>query len=119
MMRAVYGLGIADAVLLLTLLKSDADWASSFLVVIFPILIFTTLASRIRNKRFRLGTLLLEAAYSIIAAIVIAWTFGYEHDAGYQIALLFIPLTGVMMVLVAGAAAFSIKWEVVCVEQSD
>lgn len=120
MLRAIFGLGVVDAALLALLLKSQPDRVGDFLILFSPVIIFVALAVWIKHHSFRQGIILLEAAYSIIAAAIIWWTFfGGEHDAGYQLILLFIPIIGFLGVLIAGAAAIAVRPNAAAAKQAD
>jgi ABC-type cobalamin transport system permease subunit len=49
--------------------------------------------------------LFYAVAYSILTAITFYWTFGFEHDAQYQLMLLLIPMFGFPSVVAAGLIA--------------
>jgi predicted N-acetyltransferase YhbS len=47
--------------------------------------------------------------YSILTALTFYWTFGFEHDAQYQLMLFLIPMFGFPTVAIAGLAAAMIR----------
>lgn len=46
-----------------------------------------------------------SSAFCILALAMFAWTFGPEHDAQYQLALLLIPIVGIPSAITVGMIA--------------
>jgi len=70
-----------------------------------PLVIASLLSLLLARAKARIILLGFGVAYSILAALMFGWTFGFEHDAQYQLALLAIPLVGFPSIIVAGLAA--------------
>jgi hypothetical protein len=64
--------------------------------------IFSILMARIEARRILLA---FGIGYSILTAAIFYWTFGFEHDAQYQLMLLLIPTLGFPSVAILGLAA--------------
>jgi hypothetical protein len=64
------------------------------------------LMARVEARIVLLG---FAVAYSILTALVFYCTFAFEHDAGYQLALLLVPPIGYLGVVAAGLSAAFIR----------
>jgi len=74
-----------------------------------PMLIAGVLSILMARVEARIVLLGFAVAYSIVTALMFYWAFGFEHDAGYQLALLLIPPIGYLGVVAAGLSAFFIR----------
>jgi ABC-type cobalamin transport system permease subunit len=70
-----------------------------------PMIVSAVLSMLMRRVEARRTLLRFGIAYSIMTAGMFSWTFGFEHDAQYQLTLLLIPVLGYPAVAVAGLAA--------------
>jgi hypothetical protein len=69
-----------------------------------PMIIACALSIVIARLEARITFLGFAAGYSILTALTFYWTFGFEHDAQYQLMLFLIPLLGFPIVAVLGLA---------------
>jgi hypothetical protein len=70
-----------------------------------PMVIAYALSIWMRRVEAHRVLLAFQVGFSILTAIIYNWTFAGEHDAQYQLTLLFIPLIGFPAVAIAGLAA--------------
>jgi hypothetical protein len=70
-----------------------------------PMMIACVLSILMARVEARIVLLGFAIVYSILTALIFYWTFGFEHDAGYQLTLLFIPPIGYLGVVSAGLSA--------------
>ena len=69
-----------------------------------PMMIASVLSILMTRVDARIILLGFAVGYSILTASVFYWTFGFEHDAQYQLMLFLIPLLGFPMIVVVGLA---------------
>jgi len=74
-----------------------------------PMMIGCVLSMLMARIQARLVLSGFAVAYSALTALIFYWTFGFEHDAGYQLALLLIPPIGYLGVVAAGLSAAFIR----------
>lgn len=88
--------------------KGDAllFWEGLFAEPMMIACVLSTLMARFEARIVLLG---FAVAYSIATALIFYWTFGFEHDAGYQLALLAIPPIGYLGIVAAGLSAAFIR----------
>ena len=70
-----------------------------------PVILACLLSTLLVRLRARIILLGFAVGYSILSAIIFYWTFGFEHDAQYQLILLLIPMLGFPSLVVAGLFA--------------
>jgi hypothetical protein len=68
--------------------------------------ILSILLARVEARIILLG---FAIGYSILTALTFYWTFGFEHDAQYQLMLFLIPILGFPSVAILGLAAVMIR----------
>lgn len=68
--------------------------------------VLSLLMARVEARIVFLG---FAVVYSIFTALMFCWTFGFEHDAGYQLVLLLIPPIGYVGVVAAGLSAAFVR----------
>jgi hypothetical protein len=74
-----------------------------------PIMISNILAMLMRRVEARVTLLGFGIGYSILTALIFYSTFGFEHDAGYQLMLFLIPILGFPAVGIAGLTAVFVR----------
>jgi hypothetical protein len=74
-----------------------------------PLIVASILAILTARVEARIVLLGFAVGYSILTAIIFYWTFGFEHDAQYQLLLLLIPMFGFPSVVGAGLIAATIR----------
>ena len=84
------------------LLFWEGYFASPMMIAAFLSMLIARLEGRIILLGFAVG-------YSILTALVFYLTFGFEHDAQYQLMLFLIPILGFPCVAVLGLAAVMIR----------
>ena len=69
-----------------------------------PMMISAALSIAIARIEARITFLGFAAGYAILTAATFYWTFGFEHDAQYQLTLFLIPVLGFPFIAVLGLA---------------
>ena len=114
MMWATIGLTVAYALFFAVTLPANSPskidallfWEGLFAGPIMIACIGSILMARVEARIILLG---FAVGYSILTAIIFYWTFGFEHDAQYQLMLFLIPILGFPSVAVLGLAAVMIR----------
>lgn len=81
-------------------------WEGYFATPMMIAAILSMLIARLEGRIILLG---FAVGYSILTALVFYLTFGFEHDAQYQLMLFLIPILGFPCVAVLGLAAVMIR----------
>jgi hypothetical protein len=81
-------------------------WEGFFAGPMMIACVLSILMSRIEARIILLG---FAVGYSILTALVFYWTFGFEHDAQYQLMLFLIPILGFPAVAILGLSALMIR----------
>lgn len=81
-------------------------WEGLFAGPMMIACVLSILMARIEARVVLFG---FAAVYSIFTALTFYWTFGFEHDAGYQLTLLLIPPIGYLGIVCAGLSAAFIR----------
>lgn len=74
-----------------------------------PVILASFLSAWLVRLRARIILLGFALGYSILSVTVFYWTFGFEHDAQYQLMLLLIPMLGFPSLVVAGLFAGNMR----------
>jgi len=114
-MKAIIGLtagyALAIAIAFSAFITSSEPTISNVLfgeaAFALPMIISSILALVIRRVNAHRILLVFEIIFSILSVVIFVSTFIGEHDAQYQLALLFLPLIGFPAVVIAGAMAAS------------
>ncbi len=111
-MRTIFGLTVACVLIMAATMAHISDAGAKMSGVAFgealfstPMIIACLLSLVMRRTEPRRVLLTFEIAFSILTLLVFVNTFAGEHDAQYQLALLFIPLIGFPGVVIAGVIA--------------
>jgi len=107
------GLAAAYALFFAVTLPADSPkveallfWEGLFTGPMMIACVLSVLLARVEARIILLG---FAIAYSILTALIFYSVFGFEHDAGYQLALLIIPPIGYLGVVAAGLSATFIR----------
>ena len=110
MMWATIGLTAAYALFFAVTLPANSPskvdallfWEGLFAGPMMIACILSIFLARVEARIILLG---FAIGYSILTALTFYWTFGFEHDAQYQLMLFLIPILGFPFVAVLGLAA--------------
>jgi peptidoglycan/LPS O-acetylase OafA/YrhL len=117
MLWATIGLTVAYALYFAVTLPTNTSDAQFFWDALFfweglfggPMAIACILSIFLARVEARIILLGFAVGYSILTALIFYWTFGFEHDAQYQLMLFLIPILGFPSVAVLGLAAIMIR----------
>jgi uncharacterized membrane protein len=105
-------IALTVAYALFVAITTSSDSPSLFAQMLFseilftgPIIIGCIMSIASSREKFRITLLYFSIAYFLFSALLLLWTFGFEHDAQYQLAMLLLPLFGFPSVFVVGLAA--------------
>ena len=112
--KLVLTLGVTALYVLLFALSEPASTPSVEVlagvgVFTAPMIIASVLATMMRHNQSRTILLGFSLSYSVLTALVFWWTYGFEHDAQYQLTLMVITIRGLPSILAAGVAEMVVR----------